>query len=132
MVHYKYRLWSEPRYRTDFQPKGGIEAKKLDLQPDRDLIIKALERTLVPVTDLASSEEINRLFEVLSTGQPVSAQFAGEFDYNAFREKIRDVKSADELYAILPPPDKPLTLATIFSCGWLYKIYNARRCIYNR
>lgn len=124
LVRYKYDLWTEARYRRYFQPTGDSEAKTLQLQPNRDLIIEALERAHVPVTHLASSEEISRLFKVLSTGQPVSSQFADGFNYEAFHKKLHDVKNADELYSILPPPEEPLTLATILSCGWLFKVYN--------
>jgi hypothetical protein len=45
-------------------------------------------------------------------------------DKEAFRTKLREAKSAPDLYQALPPPEKPLTLSTILACGWLLKIYD--------
>ncbi len=123
LSHYKVELWSLPKYRKFFLSNSS-DAKALVLKPDADLILDVINRVHVPVSKLSSPKQLASIFRTLSTGQPVSSQFSGNLDKDKFQTALHMAKNADELYALLPPPEKALTLSTILACGWMLKIYS--------
>ena len=69
---------------------------------------------------LATKEDLAQFLGVLMTGQPICSQSV-KIDKGQFLDSLTSTKSAEELYAILPPAEQPLTLATILACGWMLK-----------
>jgi hypothetical protein len=122
LIDFKWALWTSDEGREVFNYTVP-EPPDVALQPDKDLIVKVLDETLVPVAKLSPKEQREQVLKTLLKKQPISSLGAPDFDAERFEESLNQVSTADELYEVLPEPEEPLTLSTILGCGWMLKIY---------